>query len=92
MVAFPHNPMGTVLHIWLTCGLQKLHFINDHSTNLMFEFFVLHHGSVLVNVCNSLSQMSFLGTLIFGGNENSSPEEPTRASGHPVHRAAVEEK
>lgn len=58
--------MGTALHIWLTSGLQKLHFINDHSTNLMLEFFVLYHGSVLGNVCNPLSQMSFLGTLICG--------------------------
>lgn len=92
MVAFPHKPMGTAPHIWLTSGLQKLHFINDHSTNLMLEFFVLYHGSVLGNVCNPLSQMSFLGTLICGGYENSSLEEPTRAPEHPVHRAAVEEK
>lgn len=92
MVAFPHKPMGTALHIWLTSGLQKLHFFNDHNTNLMLEFFVLHHGSVLVNVCISLSQMSFLGTLIGGGYENSSLEEPTRAPEHPVHRAAAEEK
>lgn len=59
--------MGTALHIWLTSGLQKLHFINDRGTHLVLEFFVLYHGSVLVNVWNSLSQMSFLGTLICGG-------------------------
>lgn len=42
-------------------------------------FFVLYHSSVLVNVCNSLNQMNFLGTLIFDDLE-----VPMRAAGHPV--------